>query len=196
METTKFGPTARTISPAGSGRARSSQTRTDRASQGLIATKTRRCSPIEMCSHHEAAGFKRGEPGRSQLVVCEVKWQLSGSSTHEVIYRDEYLKKGLRQLEAIREFLTVHPRFLRSRALLDRSTQPSDFGLRRIERLSQHIPRLKGREICRPLDLIGPGPNGAAKHPRLTAHSNRRWQCPNLRHGILKASSASEQVAD
>jgi hypothetical protein len=111
-----------------------------------------------------------GEPGLSQLVVCEVKWQLSGSSTREVINRDEYLKKGLRQLEAIREFLTVHPWFLRSRALLDRSTQPSDFDLRRIERLSQHIPRPKGREICRPLDLIGLGQNGAAKHPRLTAH--------------------------
>jgi hypothetical protein len=107
-----------------------------------------------------------GEPGLSQLVVCEVKWQLSGSSTREVINRDEYL----RQPEAIREFLTVHPRFLRSRALLDRSTQPSDFDLRRIGRLSQHIPRPKGREICRPLDLIGLGQNGAAKHPCLIAH--------------------------
>jgi hypothetical protein len=134
-----------------------------------------------MSSRWGNAGFQKGkqlpdidilmgEPGLSQLVVCEVKWQLSGSSTREVINRDEYLKKGLRQLEAIREFLTVHPWFLRSRALLDRSTQPSDFDLRRIERLSQHIPRPKGREICRPLDLIGLGQNGAAKHPRLTAH--------------------------
>ena len=68
-----------------------------------------------------------GGTDRALLVVCEVKWQLSGSSTREVINRDEYLKKGLRQLEAIREFLTANPQFLLSRGLLNRETQPSDF---------------------------------------------------------------------
>jgi hypothetical protein len=68
-----------------------------------------------------------GSSDRATLVVCEIKWQLSGSSTREVINRDEYLKKGLRQLEAIREFLTANPRFLLSRELLNRETQPSDF---------------------------------------------------------------------
>jgi hypothetical protein len=61
------------------------------------------------------------------LLVCEVKWQLSGSSTREVINRDEYLKKGLRQLAAIRQFLAVHPLFLQERGLVDRPTEPSDF---------------------------------------------------------------------
>jgi hypothetical protein len=61
------------------------------------------------------------------IVVSEVKWQLSGSSTREVINRDEYLKKGLRQLETIREFLAAHPQFLQSRHLWDRPTQMSDF---------------------------------------------------------------------
>jgi hypothetical protein len=68
-----------------------------------------------------------GGTNGASLVVCEVKWQLSGSSTREVINRDEYLKKGLRQLEAIRGFLTVNPQFLLSRGLLDRETRPSDF---------------------------------------------------------------------
>ena len=64
---------------------------------------------------------------KAPLVVCEVKWQLSGSSTREVINRDEYLKKGLQQLEAIRDFLATQPRFLQSRGLLNRTTQPTDF---------------------------------------------------------------------
>ncbi len=68
-----------------------------------------------------------GRPEAAPFIVCEVKWQLSGSSTREVINRDEYLKKGLRQLEAIREFFTAHPGFLQSRGLLNRSTQHSDF---------------------------------------------------------------------
>jgi hypothetical protein len=68
-----------------------------------------------------------GAPGGAPLVVCEVKWQLSGSTTREVINRDEYLKKGLRQLEAIQEFLTAHPQFLQTRSLFNRPTQPSDF---------------------------------------------------------------------
>jgi hypothetical protein len=68
-----------------------------------------------------------GDAGRVHLAVAEVKWQLSGSSTREVINRDEYLKKGLRQLEAVRGFLSAHPDFLRSRGLLDRATEAGDF---------------------------------------------------------------------
>jgi hypothetical protein len=45
----------------------------------------------------------------------------------EVINRDEYLKKRLRQLEAIREFLAAHPLFLQERNLIDRPTEPKDF---------------------------------------------------------------------
>lgn len=63
---------------------------------------------------------------QNPLLLCEVKWQLSGSSTREVINRDEYLKKGLRQLEAIREFLAAHPLFLQERNLIDRPTEPKD----------------------------------------------------------------------
>jgi hypothetical protein len=68
-----------------------------------------------------------GQKEQGPIVVCEVKRQLSGSSTREVINRDEYLRKGLKQLEAIREFLASDPRFLQSRQLLDRPARLSDF---------------------------------------------------------------------
>ncbi|SNT13771.1 hypothetical protein SAMN05421770_104337 [Granulicella rosea] len=68
-----------------------------------------------------------GGPDPGKFVVCEVKWQLSGSSTREVINRDEYLRKGLHQLEQIREFLIAHPSFLKDRGLTNHVTTSSDF---------------------------------------------------------------------
>jgi hypothetical protein len=53
------------------------------------------------------------------IVACEIKWQLSASSTREVVYRDEYLKKGIKQLLKIREFLLHHRDFLRKRGIVD-----------------------------------------------------------------------------
>jgi hypothetical protein len=48
-----------------------------------------------------------------RLVVTELKWQLTASSTREVVARNDYLKKGRQQLLALRLFLGSRPDFLR-----------------------------------------------------------------------------------
>jgi hypothetical protein len=59
---------------------------------------------------------------RTHLVVAELKWQLSASSTREVAARNDYLKKGMAQLLAIRDFITDNPRYLMNRGLISSST--------------------------------------------------------------------------
>jgi len=59
---------------------------------------------------------------RTHLVVAELKWQLSASSTREVATRNDYLKKGSTQLLTIRDFLAAHPEYLKTRGLIDKST--------------------------------------------------------------------------
>ena len=61
-------------------------------------------------------------PERTHLVLAELKWQLSASSTREVAARNDYLKKGSAQLMAIRDFLAAHPAYLKSRGLTDKPT--------------------------------------------------------------------------
>jgi hypothetical protein len=63
-----------------------------------------------------------GNSDRTHLVVAELKWQLSASSTREVASRNDYLKKGYSQLAKIREFLKANPDYLRSRGLSQHST--------------------------------------------------------------------------
>lgn len=60
-----------------------------------------------------------GNPERTHLVVAELKWQLSASSTREVASRNDYLKKGTAQLVAIRQFLIENPLYLKNRGLID-----------------------------------------------------------------------------
>jgi hypothetical protein len=45
-----------------------------------------------------------GEQQSGQTTIAEVKWLLSASSTRDVIARNDYLKKGTRQLMLIKEF--------------------------------------------------------------------------------------------
>lgn len=59
---------------------------------------------------------------RTHLVVAELKWQLSASSTREVASRNDYLKKGTAQLVAIRQFLSENPNYLMNRGLIASST--------------------------------------------------------------------------
>ena len=61
-------------------------------------------------------------PERTHLVIAELKWQLSGSSTREVAARNDYLKKGSVQLLAIRDYLAAHPEYLKGRGLIDKPT--------------------------------------------------------------------------
>ncbi len=61
-------------------------------------------------------------PEEGTLLVCEIKWQLSGSTTREVINRNEYLKKGGKQLKKIRRFLEQTPGFFHQRGLVPRKT--------------------------------------------------------------------------
>ena len=61
-------------------------------------------------------------PERTHLVLAELKWQLSASSTREVAARNDYLKKGSAQLVAIRDFLAANPEYLKNRGLIDKST--------------------------------------------------------------------------
>lgn len=61
-------------------------------------------------------------PERTHLVIAELKWQLSASSTREVATRNDYLKKGSAQLLAIRDFLAANPEYLKNRGLMDKST--------------------------------------------------------------------------
>lgn len=61
-------------------------------------------------------------PERTHLVLAELKWQLSASSTREVATRNDYLKKGSAQLLAIRDFLAANPEYLKNRGLIDKST--------------------------------------------------------------------------
>jgi hypothetical protein len=58
-----------------------------------------------------------GNSDRTHLVVAELKWQLSASSTREVVSRNDYLKKGYSQLLKIREFLKANPDYLLRRGL-------------------------------------------------------------------------------
>jgi hypothetical protein len=58
-----------------------------------------------------------GEPQSDQRVIAEVKWLLSASSTKDVIARNDYLKKGTRQLKLIEEFLVENPNYLRERGI-------------------------------------------------------------------------------
>jgi hypothetical protein len=51
------------------------------------------------------------------IVIAEVKWLLSASSTKDVIARNDYLKKGTRQLMLIKEFLMENPNYLRERGI-------------------------------------------------------------------------------
>ena len=53
------------------------------------------------------------------LIISEVKLELSAADTKEVIARNDYLKKGQKQLSAIREFLFANPGYLRTRGLID-----------------------------------------------------------------------------
>jgi hypothetical protein len=55
-----------------------------------------------------------GSPDKQRIVAAEIKWQLSSSSTREVVSRNDYLKKGAEQLEAIREFLEANLGYLRA----------------------------------------------------------------------------------
>jgi hypothetical protein len=58
----------------------------------------------------------------STIVVAEIKWQLSASSTKEVVSRNEYLKKGQTQLLRIRQFLNENPGYLKRRGLINFET--------------------------------------------------------------------------
>ncbi len=60
----------------------------------------------------------RGERAES-VVVVEAKWQLSASTTKEVVSRNEYLKKGQEQLRRIRTFLGENPDYLKQRAFVN-----------------------------------------------------------------------------
>lgn len=60
-----------------------------------------------------------GSKEQKRIVVAEVKWQLSASSTREVTSRNDYLKKGGRQLLAIRQFLEANPGYLRQSGRID-----------------------------------------------------------------------------
>jgi len=57
------------------------------------------------------------EPQSDDIVIAEVKWLLSARSTKDVIARNEYLKKGTRQLKVIKEFLLENPNYLRERGV-------------------------------------------------------------------------------
>ena len=85
-----------------------------------------------------------GEPQSDDIVIAEVKWQLSPSSTKDVIARNEYLKKGTRQLKLIQEFLIENPNYLRERRIITGNPQDLTFLLLCKGRL--------GNE-----DVIGPG---------------------------------------
>jgi hypothetical protein len=58
-----------------------------------------------------------GNTDHTHLVIAELKWQLSASSTREVVSRNDYLKKGSAQLLKIRDFLLANPEYLRARGL-------------------------------------------------------------------------------
>jgi len=63
-----------------------------------------------------------GNADHTHLVVAELKWQLSASTTREVVSRNDYLKKGSAQLVKIRDFLLANPDYLRARGLTKVST--------------------------------------------------------------------------
>jgi hypothetical protein len=85
-----------------------------------------------------------GEPQSDQIVIAEVKWLLSASSTKDVIARNDNLKKGTRQLMLIKEFLMENPTYLRERGIITGRRQDMTFLLL----CKGHL----GNE-----DVIGPG---------------------------------------
>jgi hypothetical protein len=91
-----------------------------------------------------------GSKEEKRMVVAEVKWQLSASSTREVTSRNDYLKKGSQQLLAIRQFLEANPGYLRQSGRIDFDPDPErvDFMLLCKGHLGNQDVIEKGTLLC------------------------------------------------
>lgn len=77
--------------------------------------------PITLPSPNPDVDLMLTDECSSTLLICELKWLRKPFFALDYIRADEEFRKGLRQLQTIKQFLDQQPRYFQQRGLIDRS---------------------------------------------------------------------------